>query len=695
MKQLVFSLALILCYTSGQAQLFKKKGKQKEEEPKIVISTGLGNEEPTKENVLKVLENFPWDATTQTHKNEAYRILTHLQADYEHYMDYPTGEGFVCGKLPSGYYLTIFTDSYGKKDRYHVRYGKDANHAYFSKQGYSDASTYDILKKTDASYSAQFPLVDAATFKEDTSLGILFGFSHALAYMANNPVELLSEKMRTELLTRVIWDVLPHNTNEFENPIILSKEHSHFKKGDIIVGRVQKGKLDRIHLDNVKRKLLKEKDPLTVVVFRQDQFMLREFNPKSEALSFIENKEFQTLVFDYRHKLVDYILASGAIDWSMNTKHILGGGFGEVSPLIGAVVSPYRYSSYIVDQLVKYGADVHVKDKYNNTPLHVAAGRFYHYNCYYYDHKKSNDKGGSYAYRGSEDAYFHLISLGASDTVKGLYHKKLEMSTPKEFYFLTFKNAEHITRPDDFDWNAVANAVIKGTVVAVQEKQRQINEANAITKMNQDYTNKVNARIQNQKDLVTKKNTDYYNRINKKTDTNLQKQPVVKVNPSTDVNKTKVPSPNTSMPIPTNKATVKKTPVNQGGSKINQTETEEELIWYGFRGAIDPDYVKELPHVLGEGTTIIGYRNQWVLYLTFDPVSKKDLYIPKLKKVEVLEMKSTFKTSEIPYRMGLIKSNERLFYSKNEALYAPIEDKPGIYWTLDSAKQAAAKRNQN
>lgn len=652
-------------------------------------------EKPIKDLVVKHLETFQWDDQNRAHKNEAFRLLTFLGADYEHYQEYETGEGYVCGKLPSGTYLTVFTDSYGNTNQYHIRFGEGSNHEYFATPGFQDETTYAIDKVTNPDYKPEFVFMNDKKFKEDKSMGILFGPSYALKYMLENPPKLLSVETRTDLLARVVWDVIPSSGSGFESPIMLSEDLSNginsFKKGDMIIATLDKGKLDRITIDNANRKLGKLMESIEVFIFRQGQFLKKTFEPNI-AFSYYDEKAFQKAVWDLRYNLTDYILESGPIDWQLDKNVIIGSTYsGSPHPLIGVICSPYRYSARVLDLMVANGADINIKDHFNNTPLHVAAGRYYHSGCTYYDHKKVNDKSGAYGYRGSEEAYFHLISLGAKDDVENKTNTKLNYHTPKEYYFLTFKNEEHKVRPKDFDWNALANAVVAGAGAALDEKQRQINKTNAINAQNQAYDVEVQQRIQAQKNSVAKSNEEYLNRVNKvkpeqNTINSTGKETTSKVSSQLEV-----PEKLDTKASPGSNYT-NEIRLNAGTTDTSKVAPVKTFITYNIGQGYYPG--AQLPEIGSTG----GYSN-----ISYEIIGFREKYIPRLKsggdyknpndwEVEIWKhevQKTTIQTYEPSTYENQIKTNKLVFATSKEAFESKIPDEPNniVFWSMEAAKE--------
>jgi len=76
-------------------------------------------------------------------KAEAKSMLQYLCADIQHEYTFPDGTIYVCGVFPNGAEVTLWTPTYGGKDRYGVRYGQTTdNHSYFS----SNATYFELIK---------------------------------------------------------------------------------------------------------------------------------------------------------------------------------------------------------------------------------------------------------------------------------------------------------------------------------------------------------------------------------------------------------------------------------------------------------------------------------------------------------------------------------------------------------------------
>jgi|GEM_PF-1011052 len=87
---------------------------------------------PPSESLIKLaLAGFNYKPGKGT-KAEAKEILKALCADVQHEYTYPEGTISVCGVLPNGYEITLWTPSFALVNGYGVRYGKvSENHAYF------------------------------------------------------------------------------------------------------------------------------------------------------------------------------------------------------------------------------------------------------------------------------------------------------------------------------------------------------------------------------------------------------------------------------------------------------------------------------------------------------------------------------------------------------------------------------------
>lgn len=97
---------------------------------------------PTQEAIMQGLNGFTFSPGPGT-KAEAKSILQYLCADLLHEGDYPDGVFYVCGLLPTGYEITLWSPTYLKDDRYGVRFGKVLDyHAHFS----SNTTYFEIIK---------------------------------------------------------------------------------------------------------------------------------------------------------------------------------------------------------------------------------------------------------------------------------------------------------------------------------------------------------------------------------------------------------------------------------------------------------------------------------------------------------------------------------------------------------------------
>jgi len=100
------------------------------------------NQPPSQSLIEQSLANFNF-GPGKANKAEAKRILKHLCTDIVHEYNYGNGDFFVCGKMPSGYEITLWSPTYLKDDRYGVRFGLlTGNHSYFG----SNSTYFEIVK---------------------------------------------------------------------------------------------------------------------------------------------------------------------------------------------------------------------------------------------------------------------------------------------------------------------------------------------------------------------------------------------------------------------------------------------------------------------------------------------------------------------------------------------------------------------
>lgn len=108
---------------------------------------------PSKELIMNAMKDFNWDNTTRANKDEAITIIQWLGGEYQHDDVNNIGDGFVCGRLPSGYHITFWTDTYGKNDRYGIRFGiLDNRHSFFG----SNDTYFELFKITNPYYPEKF-----------------------------------------------------------------------------------------------------------------------------------------------------------------------------------------------------------------------------------------------------------------------------------------------------------------------------------------------------------------------------------------------------------------------------------------------------------------------------------------------------------------------------------------------------------
>ncbi|MGA1225777.1 MAG: hypothetical protein ACO3VF_00710 [Tamlana sp.] len=693
MKRILLLLIIIFSFTSIYAQNLTNKNNNDNSIIESNNNTGLNDLEPTKENVLTALADFKWDNKNETNKNEAFRLLMFLGSDYEHYQEYESGEGYVCGKLPSGYYLSIFTDSFGKKNKYHVRYGLDKNHSYFSTQAYSNETTYDIDKNFDKEARKKFVLANPENFKNQAfpNLGVTTNSrtSWVLEHMLKNPPMLLTVEERSKLLSYVLQWVITRYDDEHDVPVIIAELNSNTSKlkvGDVIFGTLKNGKVKKVNLYN-RRRILHKGDEKEIVILRDNQFQITTFDPDFWDYSFKNLTGYKNKVWDIRYSLVKMILNSGPVNFKSDLHYM------NSNPMVTLTAYNFFYSKRILDLFIKYGADIYYKDSSGTTFLHLAAGSLGHQRCKFYEHKKQSD----WRFSGSEKAYFDLIELGLSDTAKNKPHPTLNFTTPKEFYFLTFKNEEHKERPKEFDWNTLANAVVIGLQGANKELQRQYNENQQIVQINASYQNEVNRRIQLQKQHVAQSNAEYlgladnsqsnYNSTSStNTNTTQNTQDISGSNYTQNIN---VNSQNTSTNTSQNNY------ASLGSNKCVENPNWMPITYYSFRASLlDPETVKAAPYAINDCRKVINYRDQWVLNIRPIPNTLDEEWYPQLRKVEIVEIHDAVPVEQMQWKMDQIKSNPRSFLTYQGALNEVKENTSGIYWTLASAQEAADLRNK-
>lgn len=451
----------------------------------------------------------------------------------------------------------------------------------------------------------------------------------------------------------------------------------------------RKNKLDKITVNNGVRKLSKGKGAINIFIFRKGEFLVKKWTPNKDFKFYLLEND-KSLAWKLHAELVEVILKSGPINWKLEDTPYL------VNPLRRLVESTDFYYKPILDLFVKYGADLNWSGGINGmTALHYASGANSHHSCYYNAHHVKKNR---YKHSGCQEAYFDLIAYGANDNAKmNKPHDKLGYTTPKEFYNLTFKDPNHVNKDSNFDWNAVANAVIAGARAAVDEKQRQINETNYINNVNQEYQSQVNQRIADQKQQVAQKIDEYLNRVNNSALTNPNSQTVSTQNQ--EINSGANQSTSVSQ------STISNSNNNNNNQNVNPSLGRNACVpnpswmpitYYVFGGSlIDPSRIKAAPYDLNDCIRVINYRDQWTLNLRAIPNSLDEEWYPQLKKVEIVEIHDAVPAEQMQWKMEQIKTHPRQFLTYQGALNEVKQKSPGPpFWTLEEAQAAADERNR-
>ena len=723
-------LTLIGNFFTLNAQMLVKKDKAKKNQNSIALqkdNKGLGQKLPTKENVTALLTDFDWDAKTTTNREEAFRILDAMGGEFLHVVPVGNRSFNVCSELPSGYFVCIGVnqkDPY--RGRYSLRYGsmEDYSNIFRHKNGrivngritlsnkFLELNSYVFQKQTDLNREASFLGVAEKDYRIDNSApDLFFAGSYALKYLAENPAVFMTNRGRASTILNLIRDFFEYD--ELYAPLILN-EHSQddsIRGGDVIFGIVDKGKIDRINLENHKRKLLKGKSLLKVILFRKGRFLVRNWDPTLRDYNYRNSTGYKFDRWWLREQLIFYVLNSGLQEPSDS--------FWDDYPgenILPSIIT-LGYSKQILNLFIDYGADIH--SRYDQTPngywrrvddkikigyslLHRAAKAHRHLKCTYYFHHvyKNGYQEDQEIY---ETAYFDLIALGLKDDQPSEKpHKTLGYSTPKEFYDLA-NNPDHIFRPKEktqVDWGAIANAVVAGASAAVQEKQRQIQETQQIKSINQAYQARIDAGIEAQRQQVAQSNEEYLARMQaaqQQTSTSVQNTITTSNNSrGSQTNQSDIPGYTNQQNIELNAG---KNPASDL-SRINNVNPPatgaERITYYSFRASLlDPSSLKDVPYNIDDTKRVINYRNQWVLNIRPIPNSLEEEWYPQLKKVEIVEVHLEGPAEQIQYKKDQIRASPRAFLTYQGALgEIKINFSRPPYWTLEEAQAAADERNR-
>jgi len=739
-------LTLIGNFFTLNAQMLVKKDKAKKNQNSIALqkdNKGLGQKLPTKENVTALLTDFDWDAKTTTNREEAFRILDAMGGEFLHVVPVGNRSFNVCSELPSGYFVCIGVnqkDPY--RGRYSLRYGsmEDYSNIFRHKNGrivngritlsnkFLELNSYVFQKQTDLNREASFLGVAEKDYRIDNSApDLFFAGSYALKYLAENPAVFMTNRGRASTILNLIRDFFEYD--ELYAPLILN-EHSQddsIRGGDVIFGIVDKGKIDRINLNNYKRKLHKGKSLLKVILFRKGRFLVRNWDPTLRDYNYRNSTGYKFDRWWLREQLIFYVLNSGLQEPSDS--------FWDDYPgenILPSIIT-LGYSKQILNLFIDYGADIH--SRYDQTPngywrrvddkikigyslLHRAAKAHRHEKCTYYSHHvyKNGYQENQEIY---ETAYFDLIALGLKDDQPlEKPHKTLGYSTPKEFYDLA-NNPDHIFRPKEktqVDWGAVANAVVAGVGAAVQEKQRQIQETQQINSINQAYQARIDAGIEAQRQQVAQSNEEYLARMQaaqQQTSTSVQNTITTSNNSrGSQTNQSDIPGYTNQQNIELNagknpasdlsrsknqmSATTRNTNPSLGPNSCVKDSSWMPITYYSFRTTlIDPSYVKDVPYNLDDCRRVVNYRNQWVLNRRPVSNSLEEEWYPQLKKVEIVEIHDAVPVEQMQYKMDQIRSSPKGFLTYQGALGEVKPNSPSsIYWTLEEAQAAADERNR-
>lgn len=514
--------------------------------------------------------------------------------------------------------------------------------------------------------------------------------------LVEKPLKDLTIEQRTELLVRkIFW-----NPNFAYSPLILKEaivsedENYTLEKNDMIFSIIgKKNKLEKVTLNNAVRKLSKGKGPIDIFVFRKDQFLIKKWSPKKD-FKFYSLENDDALEWKLHAELVEVILKSGAVNWNHKDTQYL------VNPLRRLVEWEKFYYKPILDLFMKYGADLNWNGGINGmTALHYAAGANSHRGCSIKAHDyKKNLHSRSF---GSQQAYYDLIAYGANDGARmGKPHKIMGNMTPKQFYFLTFGDSNHVNKESSVDWGAVANAVVAGVGAAVQEKQRQVQETQQINRINQAYQARIDAGIEAQRQQVAKNNAEYLARMQggqPQTATSVENTITSSNNSSgSQTNQNDIPGYTNRQNIELNAGRNPASNLSSTNNTNPPTTNEERMTYYAFRASLlDPNSLKDVPYNLDDTRRVVNYRDQWVLNLRPIPNSLEEEWYPQLKKVEIVEIQVVLPTEQIQYKKDQIRSSPRQFLTYQGALG---EIKPNLprppYWTLGEAQREAYERNR-